>query len=74
MNKIKIQECLTRKEIESVSILLASICEFKAYDIRNAILQLNSIDDVIIIAFEAKKFNISLDEAVYLRLKGRDEK
>jgi len=70
---MKIKECLTRKDIESVAIFLSSIYPFKAYDIRNAILQLNSIDEALIVAHEARNFNISLDYAVYLRLKGKDE-
>ncbi len=65
---------LTRAIIESVSILLASTSIYKAYQIRQVILQLNSIDDALLVLHESIQCDLSLDEAVYLRLRGRDEK
>ena len=71
---MKIKEYLTNSGIESMSILLSSMYPFLAYDIRNVILQLDSIDDTLLVLTVSNAQNISLDKAVYLRLKGRDEK
>ena len=70
---MKIKDYLTRSSLESLAIILSSTCVYSAYEIRNAILQLNSIDDTLIIIEESIKNNLSLDHCVYLRLKGRDE-
>ena len=71
---MEIKNYLTNGCMDSIAILLASFYHFEAYSIRNVILQLDSIDDALLVIHEAKKRNLTLDEAVYLRLKGRDEK
>ena len=68
-----IKTYLSRKSLESLAILLSSTCVYSAYDIRNTILQLNSIDDTLLVIDESVKNYLSLDHCVYLRLKGRDE-
>ena len=65
---------ITREIVDSVSILLASSSIYQAYEIRNVMLQLNSIDDTLTVLNESLKHCLSLDEAVYLKIKGRDEK
>ena len=64
---------LSRQGIEAFAIFLADIFTYKAYDIRQVILQLDSIDDTLVVLYEAQGAGISLNEAVYLRLRGRDE-
>jgi len=70
---MKIKDYLSRSSLESLSILLSSICIYSAYEIRNAILQLNSIDDTLIVIDESIRNNLSLNHCIYLRLRGRDE-
>ena len=70
---MKLNKYLERKSIESIAILLSSCYKHSAYDIRNVILQLNSIDDSLIVLHESAKGDFSLNELVYMRLKGKDE-
>lgn len=69
----QIKKYLSRKSLESLAILLSSTCIYSAYDIKEAILQLNSVDDTLVIIDESVKNHLSLDHCVYLRLRGRDE-
>ena len=71
---MKIKDYINRNGLESIAVLLSSLYEFPAYDIYMSILQLNSIDDTLVMIKGAKEHNLTLDQAVYLRLKGRDEK
>jgi len=71
---MKIKKYVSRDVIESIAILLSKTCIYSAYDIRNAILQLNSIDDTLIVIQESLMQGLSLNHLVYLRLKGKDEK
>ncbi len=70
---MKIKTFLDNSDIDKIAIVLSSICSYSAYEIRNVILQLNSIDDTLIVISESRKNNISLNSAVYMRLKRRDE-
>jgi len=70
---MKIKKYANKRILESISILLSTTCEHSVYDIRNAILQLNSIDDTLLVISESIGKKFSLNELVYLRLKGKDE-
>ena len=70
---MKIKNYINREVLDSISIFLSSHFPYSSYEILNAISQLNSIDDTIIAMYVASEQNLSLDHAIYLRLKGQDE-
>jgi len=70
---MKISKFLNRQTIERVAILLSTIYPYSPYEIKNVILKIDSIDYTFLVLEESLKANLSLDEAIYLRLKGKDE-
>jgi len=70
---LKIKKYITRNSLEKLSIFLSSTCVYSASEIKDAILQLDSVDDALVVIHESVEQNISLNHCVYLRLKGRFE-
>lgn len=69
----KITNYLSKSDIEKLAQFLSERCIFDAWDIKQVIEQLNSIDDTLIAIHNAVKYNVSLNYMVWARLKGRDE-
>jgi len=69
-----VNDYVSNENLERLAIFLSQITSFKAYDIKQTIIQLNSIDNALSAIYEANIRNLSLDEVVYLALKGKDER